>query len=118
MNDDKFIQFPGFGPAAGKNTSKTSDKSVDKKAAESAPIPGAPGGLSDSIPGNTDGLNEDQRKALQIVLSGMPFVMVGIKPTQSGADFFTALHGEATDLRNAADHLPGVIERAYDRKGI
>jgi hypothetical protein len=103
MNDGKFIQFPGV--------AKNAQKSVE-------PTPGfsTPGGLG--APGATDGLNDDQRKALQIVLSGMPFVMIGIKPTNSGADFFTALHGEPTDLRNAAEHLPGVIERAYDRKGI
>jgi hypothetical protein len=69
------------------------------------------------VPG-LEGLSEDQRKALQVVLSGMTFVLIGIKPTDRGADFFTAIQGDATDLRNACDHLPGVIERAFDRKGI
>ena len=65
-----------------------------------------------------DGLSEDQRKAVQVVLSGMPFVLIGIKATDRGADFFTAIHGEASDLRNAQAHLSGVIDRAFDRKGI
>jgi len=97
-DDDKIIRFPG---AAGKAAGKPKDK-----APEPAPATGP------------DGLSEDQRKAMQIVLSGMPFVAVGIKPTPSGADFFTAVHGDAADLRNARDHLAGVIERALSRKGL
>ncbi len=46
------------------------------------------------------------------------FVIIGIKPATDGADFLTALFGDATDLRNAQEHLPGVIARLYDRKGI
>lgn len=65
-----------------------------------------------------DGLTDEQRKATQIVLSGMPFVVVGLKSTDKGADFFTAVHGDHTDLRNALPHLAGVIERAFGRKGI
>jgi hypothetical protein len=98
-DDDKILKFPGAG--------KRSDAAPAKPAAKGeAPVIGA------------DGLNEDQRKAMQIVLSGMPFVLVGIKPTPSGADFFTAVSGESSDLRNAQDHLGGVIERAFSRKGI
>jgi hypothetical protein len=93
---DKIIRFPG---SAG---------------AKQQPVAAAP----DAEQPGPDGLTEDQRKAVQIVLSGMPFVLVGIKPTDRGADFFTAVHGDHTDLRNAQDHLPGVIERAYSRKGI
>ena len=48
----------------------------------------------------------------------MSFVMIGIKATDRGADFFTAVHGEAADLRNAQPHLDGVIARAYSRKGL
>jgi len=98
MNDDKILQFPGAGKTA--------------KAA-----PPAPTDNSTVMPPGLEGLNEDQRKALQVVLSGMTFVLVGIKPTDRGADFFTSVHG-ASELRNACDHLPGVIERAFDRKGI
>jgi hypothetical protein len=92
---DKIIRFPG---AAG------------NKPAPPAAEPATPAGL--------DGLSDDQRKAIQVVLGGMSFVLVGIKPTDRGADFFTAVHGEPGDLRNAYDHLPGVIERAYGRKGL
>lgn len=99
MADDKILQFPG----AGKRPEAPAAKPATKG---EAPAIGP------------DGLNEDQRKAMQIVLSGMPFVLVGIKATASGADFFTAISGEATDLRNAQDHLGGVIERAFARKGI
>lgn len=93
---EKIIRFPG--------TAKAPDPGP--RAPDPGPEPGP------------DGLNDDQRKAIQVVLGGMAFVLVGIKPTERGADFFTAVHGDATDLRNAHDHLPGVIERAFARKGI
>jgi hypothetical protein len=91
---EKIIRFPGAAGAA--------------KPASPVPAP-APG---------PDGLTDEQRKAVQIVLGGMAFVLIGIRPTDQGADFFTAVHGDATDLRNAQDHLGGVIARAFTRKGI
>ena len=91
--NDKIIRFPGSGPKA-------------TPVAAAAPEVGA------------DGLTEDQRKGIQIILSGSSFVLVGIKPTDRGADFFTAVHGDASDLRNAQPHLDGVIARAYSRKGL
>jgi hypothetical protein len=101
-DDDRIIRFPGAGakkpPAKGKPTPSE--------------LPPA------NLPVDLAGLSEDQRKALSIVMSGMPFVLIGIKATASGADFFTALHGDDGDLRNAASHLPGVIERAYSRRGL
>jgi hypothetical protein len=102
-DDEKILQFPGAGkrPEGAKPPAKT-----EKNDKNDQPVVGP------------DGLNDDQRKAMQIVLSGMPFVLVGIKPTASGADFFTAVSGEAADLRNAQDHLGGVIDRAFARKGI
>ncbi len=106
---DKVIQFPG---AAGRQPPEPEKPSRGKKAAkgEAAGEPIAPI--------DTQNLSDDQKKALQIVLSGLPFVAIGIKPSESGADFFTAVHGEATDLLNAAPHLAGVIERALSRKGL
>lgn len=96
MSDgDKIIRFPG--PAK------------PGKPAGSAPAEAAVG---------ADGLTDDQRKAIQLILSGMSFVLVAIKPTDKGADFYTALHGDHTELRNAQEHLPGVIARLYDRKGL
>jgi hypothetical protein len=62
--------------------------------------------------------SEDQAKAIQMILSGLPFVFIAIRPTGDGADFYTALHGDPTDLRNAHEHLPGVIDRLYERKGL
>jgi hypothetical protein len=95
--NDKIIRFPGAGGAKA--------------------VPAAPA-TPDAAERGPDGLTEEQRKAVQIILGGMSFVLVGIKPTDRGADFFTAVHGDATDLRNAQNHLPGVIERAYSRKGL
>ena len=107
MGDDKIIRFP----------SGESGKSAKGKAKESAAAEPKPGvGALDAA--GLAALSADQRKASGIVLSGMPFVLIGIKPTQSGADFFTALGGEPADLRNASDHLPGVIERALSKRGI
>lgn len=107
--NDKILQFPGG----------TARKPA---APQAAPVPVevpemTPEHLAQAqaLLGN---LSPDQQKALQVVMSGMPFVCVGIKPTPSGADFFTALHGEPADLRNAQSHLASVIERAYARKGI
>jgi hypothetical protein len=45
-------------------------------------------------------------------------IVIGIRPTPTGGDFFTEVIGDPTDLRNALGALPGVIERAYARKGI
>ncbi len=95
--DDKILRFPG---AAARPDAKA-------KVAKAVEAPAGP-----------DGLTDDQRKAMQIVLSGMSFVVIGIKPSGGGADFFTAVQGDPTELRNAQDHLGGVIERALARKGI
>jgi hypothetical protein len=97
--DDKIIRFPG-------------GKSAEPSASDAKPAGDA------SAPLATEGLTEDQRKAIGIVLSGMAFVMVGIKPTERGADFFTVVTGDATDLRNAQPHLAGTIDKAYARKGV
>jgi hypothetical protein len=63
-------------------------------------------------------MSPDQEKAIKLIMSGVTFVFIGIKPAPTGADFYTALHGDATDLRNAQDHLPDVIDRLYTKKGI
>ncbi len=94
---DKIIRFPGSGTRA--------------------PVPEP---AEEAIPEGLElaGLTPDQRKAVGIVLSGMPFVVVGIKATNSGADFFTSLGGDDTDLRNAQAHLGAVIDRAFTRRGL
>lgn len=63
-------------------------------------------------------LTEDQQKAIRLIMDGMSFVFVGLKPTNGGADFFTALHGDEAELRAAEDALPAVIGRLYVKKGI
>ena len=100
MAEDKIIRFPGLAGGAKK------PPAVSPVAAPVAPEVGP------------DGMTEHQRKAMQCILSGMTFVFVGIKPTQTGADFYTAVHGDHGDLRNSLDHLSGVIERAYHRAGV
>lgn len=92
---DKIIPFPGMSP---RNLG-------DKTPPQGVPI----------LPAN---MTAQQQKAIVCITSGMPFVFVGIKPSDTGADFFTALHGNDTDLRNAQDHLPEVIQRLYVREGI
>lgn len=63
-------------------------------------------------------LTPDQFKALKLILVGTTFVFIAIKPTDRGADFFTALHGDHSELRNVQDELPAVIARLYSKKGV
>ena len=101
--DDNIIQFPGASDAG-------------EPAAESGEAK-SNGGISFN-PQGMPNLSPDQEKALHVILSGMSFVCIGVKPSDGGADFFTAVEGDEDDLRNAQPHLEGVIERAFDRKGI
>jgi hypothetical protein len=101
--NDKIIRFPG---AKGAETPQPAASEAPAASPTGAPVVGP------------DGMTDDQRKAVQIVLGGMSFVLVGVRPTDRGADFFTAVHGDHTELRNALPHLDGVIERAFGRKGI
>ncbi len=110
-DDERIIRFPGSKPAKPAEPRPPSAKSAKARGPSAPELP--PG-----VPPELANLSEEQRKAVSIVLSGMAFVLVGIKPSPSGADFFTAVHGEPSELRNAESHLPGVIERAYGRKGI
>ena len=106
MSDDpKVIRFPGAAARPPRPAPVKDDKTTGELAADAAAI-------------GPDGLTEEQRKGIQVILGGMSFVLVGIKPTDRGADFFTAVHGDAADLRNAQGHLDGVIARAFARKGI
>lgn len=91
--DDKLIRFPGAQAAA-------------------TPEPPAP------ARGKAGALTPEQEKAIGIILGGMSFVCIGVQPTDSGADFFTAVQGDAQALREAQPHLDGVIARAYRRQGI
>ena len=90
MNEN-IINFPG---GAGRN---------DKDASE--PFSGDPD-------------NAARTKAMHIIMSGMDFVCIGVRPTDDGADFFTAVADSGDTLRDAEPHLPGVIGRALDREGL
>ena len=105
-DNEKVIQFPG-------QVGSKSD-GHDAQSASGEGVVSPPGNGELGIPG----LTQDQEKAMQIAMDGMSFVVVGIKPTDSGADFFTAVHGDREDLRNAGPHLDGVIQRAFERYDI
>ena len=101
---EKIIRFPGMKPKSDGDKTPPLGTPADKP--------------SDTKPVMPVNLTTQQQKAIGCIMSGMPFVFIGIKPTDAGADFFTALHGEDSDLRNAQDHLPAVIQRLYVREGI
>lgn len=71
------------------------------------------------VKGPVEGIPEQVAKAMGILQASveghMSFVIIGIKPDPTGADFYTAIHGDPSDLRNAQDHLPDVISRLYAR---
>jgi hypothetical protein len=87
-------------------------------------LPGAGDEREQPVSGEGDGslgipgLSADQEKALRIAMDGMSFVIVGIKPTGSGADFFTAVHGKRGELADAAPHLDGILQRALEKLGV
>jgi len=92
------------------------------KPASQVGISGSPQAPGIPMPQN---LSAEQRKAIAIIISGLPFVVVGIRPTAkgtdptpTGADFHTVLSGDKDTLRAAGPELPGVIERLYSRSGI
>ncbi len=137
--NEKVIRFPGLTrPTSERPAGEPEGKSVgrpakvkgeasgahrtlkDPSGAHRVQDPSAATGDPSPLPGSAgpDGLTEDQRKAISLILGGVSFVLVGMKPTDRGADFFTAVHGDATDLRNAQPHLASVIDRAFSRKGI
>lgn len=72
-------------------------------------------------------LDADQVKAIQLISSGLAYVVVAVKPTYddpddrtvaTGSDFFTVGGGPPEILRAAAPHLPGVLERLWGRMGL
>lgn len=102
---NKIIQFPGVRSTA---------------VGPAQPGPDAPPSLTpDEKPrGQQIQLNPGQQKALAIIASGKPFIVIGLSPTDSGCDFHTVAEGDADVLRNAEQHLEGVISRLYVRIGI
>lgn len=75
----------------------------------------------------------DQEKAMNLILSGQPFILVSCLPTKesfdgkhvpcksedaTGCDFFTCLDGEKETLLSAKEELPSVIDRLYKKRGL
>jgi hypothetical protein len=114
-DNDKIINFPG-------SQAKPAPRSTIKEHLDRAPtikehlVTSKPGNLF--VPPQNLKLTKDQETAIATILSGGAFVCIGIRPTPDGADFITACGGSGTDLRNAQEHLPGVILRLFERKGI
>jgi hypothetical protein len=112
--NEKILQFPG----APKKTRERKPKTPPAQAVEMEQTTpqrfSPPGDGSLGLPG----LTQDQEKAVKMILSGMPFVILGIRPTDTGADFFTAIDGPKQDLRNASGHIPHIIAQALDKAGL
>lgn len=100
------IKFPGL-----PEPEETNEANETEAVAES-PI------LLKSPDGKVIELDANQAKALSLVISGVPFILIGIKEAGDGADYFTAVHGDKDVLYNSLDALPGVIKRAYERAGV
>ena len=115
--NEKILQFPG---TAKKTSRRTSKKPPATKIAPAEIPPPAPQRLSPAGDGSLGlpGLTQDQEKAVKMILSGMPFVILGIRPTDTGADFYTAIDGQTQDLRNASGHIPHIIAQALDKAGL
>lgn len=79
------------------------------------------------------GLTPEQEKAIGLILSGHTFLFVVMRPTATqpdgsakpcepqdatGCDFLTCLHGDKDTLIGAKEHLPGVIDRLYAKRGM
>jgi hypothetical protein len=106
MNEKNIIMFPGR-PLTAKD-----EQDLDNEAKSAKP--------------SQNGPNLRTQEAIQKavgILNGaatgdLSLVVIGIRPTQNGADFFTALFGDAADLRNAQPELAAVIDRLYTRSGL
>lgn len=116
-NDNKIIQFPGVrSTKVGATQDPAAPSAVPTELEHISEFPkGEAPPLPPEIPA-------DLQKAAHILNSSlngqMSMLIIGIKPSATGADFYTAVHGDETDLRNAADHLAEMITRALHRKGI
>lgn len=86
--------------------------------------------VPDSVPVAKVPLTPDQQKAVALVLSGRPFIALGMVPTTAsgkpslpgeeatGCDFATAMGGDSDTLLAVKDHLGDVIDRLYKRHGL
>ncbi len=130
-DDDRVLKFPGAKapPGAGADAKPATKRAA--KPARAVSAKSAAGDAEDDDESEDSGtteatsdltrlaeLDEDRRKAISVILSGMPFVCIGIQPSPTGADFFTSLGGEPIELTRAAPHLPGVLERLFNKRGL
>jgi len=103
--NDKIIYFPGWEPKVASQESENSDNDdviLDILDFDEGPE-----------------FAPEQQKALNILNSGVSFVMIGIKPTDTGADFFNAIYfKDKSDISNCIDFLPNIINKACSKKGI
>lgn len=75
----------------------------------------------------------DQEKAIGLILSGQPFVLVSCRPTKesfdgkhipcdpvdaTGCDFFTCMDGDKDTLMAAKEEVPNIIDRLYKKRGL
>lgn len=63
-------------------------------------------------------LSQAQQKAMNIVVSGMPFIVIGILPTGNGADIFSSLGGNKEELIKVYNKLGEILERAYEKENL
>ena len=126
MSDDKIIQGH-FGPQ------RTTEPGPYAKPTAGNPAPGDPRQPSPPTLRGHKGpesfgagmlvnpeavLSEAQHKAIGLILAGKPFVFIALSPTNTGCDFYRAVHGEKTDLQNAAPHLHAQLDKALTGAGV
>lgn len=99
-DNDKILYFPGFEPG-GKGPLRQ---------AEPPPLRDLVGPPEDGV-----GPPPEVEKALSIILSGTPFVIVGVRPTPGGADFLSSAYGDPSVLAAARGHLADMQDRALAR---
>lgn len=91
MSEDKIIKFPGPGQV---------------RPVIQDPEPAVP----------PEQVNKN--KALHIVLCGSPYLLIGLRPTDTGSDVFTVSQGDSEQWRQIRPQLDAIIDRAYAREGI
>ena len=63
------------------------------------------------------GTDDALGKALGIIHEGMPFVIVGMRPTAGGCDFVSSVVGSPAVVGPAAPHLAEMVARCLKRNG-
>ena len=119
MND---IEFPRLGTPAYHNARVAG---ATTRADELAGGPPDEFGVSDPdpeppptrVPDVAKVSDDALRKALQIIETELPFVIIGLRPTPGGCDFLTAVVGNRDIIAPAAPHLGGALARLLKRNG-